>query len=113
MPDPLPVKESGPAPRRHFAFAISVVGAVAMVILSLAGLRITNHHMVVDSNRSDSVQPLRAMPPLTMRDANALLATAPSYKALMNELALRPNNATVSRNKQSAFAVLDKEKTKL
>jgi len=48
-----------------------------------------------------------------MHDANALLAKAPSYKALMNDLALRPNSSTLSKNKQSAFAVLGKEKIKL
>jgi hypothetical protein len=48
-----------------------------------------------------------------MHDANALLAKAPSCKALMNELALRPSSSTPSKKKQSAFAVLAKEKIKL
>lgn len=112
-PDPLPRGEKTPVLRRQFAFAISAVGAVAMVILLLAGVRILNHRRVVDSERPHLVQPLRATAPLTMRDADALLAKAPSYKALMNELALHPNHATVFRNNQSAFSVLDKEKSKL
>ena len=113
MPDTLLVDKSGPVPRRHLVLAIWAVGAVAMVILGVASLRILNHRIVVDSNRSGSVQWLGPTPPLTMHDANALLAKAPSYKALMNELALRPNSSTLSKNKQSAFAVLGKEKIKL
>jgi hypothetical protein len=109
-PDTLLVNESRPVPRRHLVLAICAVG---MVILGVASLRILNHRIVVDSNRPGSVEWLRPTPPLTMHDANALLAKAPSYKALMNELALRPNSSTLSKNKQSAFAVLGKEKIKL
>jgi hypothetical protein len=113
MPDPLLVGESRPAPRRPFVFATWAVGAVAIVILGVASLRIFNHPIAVDSSRSGSVQGLGSTPPLTMRDANALLRKAPSYKALMNELALHPKSSTFSKNRQSAFAVLGKEKTKL
>ncbi|HLZ42479.1 MAG TPA: hypothetical protein VKQ11_16035 [Candidatus Sulfotelmatobacter sp.] len=113
LPDALPVLETRPVPRRHFAFAISAVGAVAIAIVLLVSIRTISHRNVVDSDRPNSVQPLRATPPLTMRAADALLAKAPSYKALMNELALHPNNGMVFENKQSAFSVLDKEKSKL
>jgi len=120
MPDALPVNESRPVPRRHLVLAIGLVGAVALVIIGIGitSLRILNHPRVVDSNRSGSLRssslqgpaPTR---PLTMHDANALLAKAPSCKALMNELALRPSSSTPSKKKQSAFAVLAKEKIKL
>lgn len=115
MPDALPVNESRPVPRRHLVLAIGLVGAVALVIIGIGitSLRILNHPRVVDSNRSGSLQWLGPTPPLTMHDANALLAKAPSYKALMNELALRPSSSTPSKKKQSAFAVLAKEKIKL
>jgi len=111
MPDALPVSGIRPVPRRHLVLAIWAVGVVAMVILGVAGLRILNHRIAVDSNRSGSVEWVG--PPLTMHDANALLAKAPSYRVLMNDLAFRPNSSTLSKNKQSAFAVLGKEKIKL
>jgi hypothetical protein len=53
------------------------------------------------------------MQPLTMRDANALLATAPSYKAALDELAFHRQRSTVAKGKQSGLAVLAKEKIKL
>jgi len=113
MSDTLLVNEIRRVPRRNFVLAIWAVGAVAMVLLGVASLWILNHRIVVDSNRSGSVKWLAPTPPLTMHDANALLAKAPSYQALMNELALRPNSSTLSKNKQSAFAVLGREKIKL
>jgi hypothetical protein len=118
MPDALLVSERRPVPRRRFVLAIGVAGALAMVIIGIASLRIFHHPMAVDSDRSGSLRSSSLQwpaptPPLTMRDANALLAKAPSYKALMNELALRPNGSTPSKKKQSAFAVLGKEKIKL
>ena len=113
MPDALPVNESRPVPRRHVVPAFAVA-AVALVIIGIASLRISHPPMVVDTNRSGSLQsPRPTPPPLTMHDANALLAKAPSYKALMNELALRPNTSTPVKQKRSAFAVLGKEKIKL
>jgi hypothetical protein len=53
------------------------------------------------------------MQPLTMRDANALLATAPSYKAALDEMAFHHQPSTVPKDKQSGLAVLAKEKIKL
>jgi hypothetical protein len=118
MPEPLLVNERWPAPRRHLVLAIWAVSAVAMVILGAASLRILNHRILnqriaVDSDRSGSVQSPGPTPPLTMHDANALLATAPSYKAVMNKLAFPLRSSTVPKDKQSALAVLGKEKIKL
>jgi hypothetical protein len=48
-----------------------------------------------------------------MRDANSLLASAPSYKAVLDEMAFHPRGSTVPKDKQSAVAVLSKEKIKL
>jgi hypothetical protein len=48
-----------------------------------------------------------------MREANELLVKAPSYKAVMNELAFPPKSSTTSNDKQSALAMLSEEKTKL
>ena len=49
---------------------------------------------------------------LTMREANALLASAPSYKAAVDSMAFH-NQGSFPKDKQSALAVLAKEKIKL
>jgi hypothetical protein len=51
--------------------------------------------------------------PLTIRSANALLATAPSLKAALDEMAFPPHAAPAPKDKRSALAELAEEKTKL
>jgi hypothetical protein len=111
-PDRLPI-EIRHAPRRHLALAIWAVGAMAIVIIGVASLWIVNHRITHQSSDAASVKLPARTPSLTMRDANDLLVKAPSYKAVMNELAFPPKSSTISNNKQSALAVLSKEKIKL
>jgi hypothetical protein len=113
MPDEFPVNEMKPAPRPHLVPVIwAVGGVVAMAILGVATVQVLNHRVTRESNHSPKVK-LLAPTPLTMRRANALLATAPSYKAVMNGLAFPLKSSTVPKDKQSALAVLGKEKIKL
>jgi hypothetical protein len=113
VPDPLPAKEIRPEPRRRLVLTICTVGiVVAMMILGVTTLRVLNHRITRESDQSATVKGVEPTP-LTMRRANALLATAPSYKAVMNELAFPVKSSTVPKDKQSALAVLGKEKIKL
>ena len=112
VPDDLPV-EIRLAPRSHLALAIWAMGAVAIVIFGVTSLRILNHRVPDQSNLSVSIKLPTPTLSLTMRHANNLLATAPSYKAVMNELAFPPKSSSISKDKQSALAVLGKEKIKL
>ena len=113
VPDALPVNQMRPAPRGHIVLTIWAVGGiVVMVIVGVASLRIMDHRVTGESTHSASVEFL-APTQLTMRGANGLLATAPSYKAVMNELAFPPQTSIVPKDKQSALAVLGKERIKL
>jgi hypothetical protein len=113
VPDPLPVNEVKRASGPHFGLTIWVVGCVlAMVIWAAAGFRVLNHQHADVSYHSAGVK-LPVSAPLTLRRANDLLATAPSYKAVMNELTVQPKSSPVPKDKQSALAVLSKEKIKL
>ena len=113
VPDLLPVNQTQPAPRRHFGQTIRLAGwVVATLILGVAGLRMLNHQRATESSHTAKAK-LLASTPLTVQRANVLLATAPSYKALMNELTFPPKSSPVPQNKQSALAVLSKEKIKL
>jgi hypothetical protein len=113
VPDPLPVSDVKRAPGPHFGLTIWVAGCVlAMVILAAAGFRVLNHRHADVSYHSAGVR-LPVSAPLTMRRADDLLAAAPSYKAVMNELTVRPESSPFPKDKQSALAVLSKEKIKL
>jgi hypothetical protein len=51
--------------------------------------------------------------PMTIRSANALLATAPSFEAAIDEIASTPQATPLPKDKHSALDMLSKEETKL
>ena len=110
--DNLPV-EIRPAARRHPPVAVWAMGALAVVIFVLTSLRILNHRVPDQANHPVAIKLPMPTPSLNIVRANNLLATAPSYKAVMNELAFPSNSLSISKDKQSALAVLGKEKIKL
>ena len=113
-PDALPVDEIGRIPRRrYFSYIWAVSGAVAVVIIGVISLRTTGHRGGGELKASDPIQVSRPAAGLTIRGANALLATAPSYKAALNGLAFHSSSSNFPNDKQSALAVLAKEKIKL
>jgi hypothetical protein len=90
--------------------AILVISAIGAVILHLRSNRVA-----VSNTGSDVALAERHAPsePLTMRSANALLAKAPSFKAAVDDLAFRSQTSALPRDRQSAVAVLSKEKIRL
>jgi len=112
VPDALPVRELRRRPRA-ILLATAVLGAVATVIVGVASFRILNHHSSGEPSHFTTIQGLVPRQPLTLRDADALLASAPSYKSAMDELAFPRQRSTVPNQSQSALAVLGKEKIKL
>lgn len=113
-PDALPANKIGRIQRRrNLSYIWAVSGAVALVTLGLISLRTTGHQGGGEPKPPDQIQVVQPGPGLTIRGANALLATAPSYKAALNGLAFHPPSSDVPNDKQSALAVLAKEKIKL
>ncbi len=88
------------------------LGAWAAAILLIAALLSAN--WTSKPSRSSigeenlSVFQTRELHPLTIRNANELLARAPSFKAAMDELVLAAGERTVPKS-QSAFAALSQE----
>lgn len=113
-PEPLPASGSrGPSRRR---LALWVAAAAAVVILAGAAVRrIHTERVRVAGTANPPAAADRSMDgqPLTMRSANALIATAPSFKALADDLAFRSQTAPIPKGKRSAVDVLSKEKIKL
>lgn len=112
VPDRLPVKERREGRWRYWV-QISLAGATAIVILGSVTFRILMHRVAQKHENPISVEMIELTQPLRIADANTLLATAPSYRSAMRELAFSPAVSTFPKNKHSAFAVLAKEKTKL
>jgi hypothetical protein len=112
-PDALPSGDVGRSRRRYFSYIWAVSGTIALVIIGMISLRTTHLPAEGELKAPDPIQALQPVPGFTIREANALLATAPSYKAAMDGLAFHPQRSNVPNDKLSALNVLGKEKTKL
>ncbi len=117
-PDPLPASE-GARPSRHtLIFWARIAVAALLLIVVLGTLELRNHFKQVSvsnaaSHGASTAEVVVVRPPLTLRSANALLAAAPSFKAAVDDLAFRTRTTPLPKGKQSAVAVLSKEKIRL
>ena len=114
--EPLPAfSVRGPAQRSlsvwmAAAAAIIVVGVVAAVIFHVRSNRV----VVLNTAREIAfAEPHLPVEPLTIRSANAWLATAPSFKVAVDDLAFRSHPGQLPQDKQSVVALLSKEKIRL
>jgi hypothetical protein len=115
VPDPLPTEELSRAPRHSFVLRAWLAAAAAILVIGGIGLQIRSGRVAAPKTAGDAASAGQFVPlqPLTMRSANALLATAPSYKAVVDTLAFPSQTAPLTPGKQSAIAVLGKERIKL
>jgi hypothetical protein len=95
------------------AAAVVVLGAISLLI----SLRAHRTHASVGVGQSTtqeaSSERLVSSKPLTVRSANALLATAPSFEEAIDEITASPETVPLPKGKHSALAVLSKGQTKL
>jgi hypothetical protein len=113
VPDALPIQRRESASSRYRVLAIWCAGAAAVIVVGTFGFRMIRSRVSQSPRTSEPVVLNAPMRPLTMSAANALLATAPSYKSALDEMAFHPQRSTVPKDKQSAISVLAKEKIKL
>lgn len=111
-PDPLPLEGIATKRQSHFSYATWAVGILATMAIFVISFRILHNRVSRQADHGVFVQAQAPAWPMTIRDANALLATTPSYKSAMDELTL-PQSSALPQNKQSALAVLAKEKITL
>ena len=117
-PEPVPTLSVGHSSRRSPPLGIWLAAVAAILVIGVIGsviLHVRSSRIVVSNKASDAAVSERSAPsePLTMRSANAWLATAPSFKAAVDDLAFRFQTSPLPQGKQSAVAVLSKEKIRL
>ncbi len=114
-PEPVPALRVGSAFQHSFSLRAWLATAAAILVIGAVIFHIRGDRVVVPNTVRDVGFSERHVPsePLTMRSANAWLATAPSFKAAVNDLAFRSQTSPLPQGKQSAVAVLSKEKIKL
>ena len=116
--EPLPVERSIPARRGKFVLVACAAAIVLAVVAAVIARQRTNQFTTIQRKvqvvdvKVKVVDVVEAHP-LTIRSANELLASAPSVKSALDELALRSRPKQLPRGTQSALAVLGKEDFKL
>lgn len=113
-PEPVPTINRVGSSRRTPSLGRWLAAVAAMFVLGVVVLHFRGNRIVVP-NRSTTAfaDRLALSEPLTMQTANALLATAPSFKAAVDSLAFRSQTSPLPQGKQSAVAVLSKERIRL
>jgi hypothetical protein len=114
-PEPVPTLSISHSSRRSLSLGTWLAAVAAILVMGAVILHIRNNRVVVSNTAGDAAIAERHAPsePLTMRSANAWLATAPSFKAAVDDLAFRSQTSPLPQGKQSAVAVLSKEKIRL
>lgn len=114
-PEPVPTLSVGHSSRRSPPLGIWLAAVAAILVIGEVILHVRSSRIVVSNTASDAAVSERHAPsePLTIRSANAWLATAPSFKAAVDDLAFRSQTRPLPQGKQSAVAVLSKEKIRL
>jgi hypothetical protein len=114
-PEPVPTLSVGHSSRRSLSLGTWLAAVAAIIVIGAVILHIRSNRVVVSNTASDVAFAERHAPsePLTMRSANAWLATAPSFKAAVDDLAFRSQTSPLPQGKLSAVAVLSKEKIRL
>lgn len=113
---PEPMLRIDVASRRPFGLGAGLAAFAAIFIVGIILVwHVRSSRLVVSSTVRDAVPAERHAPlePLTMRSASAWLTTAPSFKAAIDDLAFRSQSNPLPQDKQSAVAVLGKEKIRL
>ena len=114
-PEPVPTLSVGRASRRSPPLGIWLAAVAAILVIGAVIVHVRSSRIVISNTASDAAVSERHAPsePLTIRSANAWLATAPSFKAAVDDLAFRSQTSPLPQGKQSAVAVLSKEKIRL
>lgn len=112
-PQPLPVENRVHASPRWFVFAAWAATAAAVVVIAVLAFHARSGRVAPPVANFTIADQLVKPQSLTIRTANALLATAPSFKDAIDEMAFPPKPAPLPADKHSALAELSKEKIKL
>ena len=110
---PLRLETSGGRMRHFFLIAAPAAAAVMIALAVTLHIPLVQTTGVSKPRGAASTAGLENRGPLTLGSANALLATAPSFPAVLDDMWFHPAATPPAGDKTSAFSILSKEKSKL
>jgi hypothetical protein len=116
IPEALPVEAErriSPHVRKFAIWAAALVALVTAVGLEVHHGHKTIHSVSGNSSNPSSMGQISTVRGLTLRDADASLRQATSFKAAIDDMAWRHQRPSALDGQQSALAVLGKENFKL
>ena len=111
-PEP-PIERSGRTLPRRWVLLVGTAAAALLIAAPLLFRTPRRFHAPQKIESAAGAEQLVNDRPLTIRRANALLSTAPSFRAAFDQIALPPRAIPLPSDKHSALAALAKEKTNL
>ena len=112
-PEPLMTREKvqAKARRRPLVFAAwaAVAAAVLLAVIVSVLMRKPAQPVQDAGRKAPGMEQFGNPPPLTVASANALLESAPSFKAAVDDMAFQPESKPISEGKHSLLALLSKE----
>jgi hypothetical protein len=114
LPEPIPTPYTADVRRTGRRNAGWVAVAAAVLLTGIVGLHYRTPVWVRSRSSTVTSSPSKTpAEPLTIRSAKVWLRAAPSFNEAVDQLAFRPGINSVQEGKQSAVAILSKEKIKL
>jgi len=112
--DPLPVARRRPAPARFRLYFAPAAAAIAVLLVLFFTLRGRSKPVIAPPAKCPAgSEELAASQPLTLQQANELLAHAPSFTSGLNNIAFQRQRQKLPPGSLSALAALSKEDIKL
>jgi len=111
---PLPVARRRPGLVRFWLYFVPVAAAIAVLLVLLFALRGRSKRVIAPQAKSSAgSQELATAQPLTLQQANELLAQAPSFTAALDNVAFKRQRRKLPQGSLSALAALSKEEIEL
>ncbi len=114
-PEPLMAQEKVQVKaRRPLIFAAWAAVAAAILIAVMVSLFVHKPAQPVQDTgkKRPGMEQFGNLQPLTIESANALLESAPSFKAAVDDMAFQPESKPIAEGKHSLLALLSKEEVK-
>ena len=112
--DPLPVARRRPALTRFWLYFVPAAAAIAVLLVLFFTLRGRSKPVIARQAKSPAgSEELATSQPLTLQQANELLAHAPCFTAALDNVAFQRQRRKLPQGSLSALAALSKEDIKL